>query len=132
MQSLAIEIATQTARWKRRTRVPSLGEFEHPFVRKLLLRTVEPRIDQSGNNARIDGGQFDKTPRPREIRTDRAESTLVALIDVESDITLDAAAALLNHSWEGQIDLLAFYEHLQGGLDPETQKEWAKRLHRPK
>jgi len=132
MQSLAIEIATQTARWKRRTRVPSLEEFEHSFVRELLRRAVRPRRDQSRENARTEGEQFDEPAHPKEIRTDRAESTLVALIDVELDITLDAAAALLNHPWEGQPDLLVFYEHLQGGFDPETQKEWAKRLHPPK
>jgi hypothetical protein len=126
MQSLAIEIATQTARWRQKAHVPSIYEFEHPFLRELLRRAVEPRRDESRDQVRIK----DETPQLREIRTDRAESTLVALINVESNITLDAAAALLNHPWEGQHTLLFFYEYLQAGLDPETQKEWSKRLNR--
>ncbi len=122
--------STQTARWRRRTRVPSIYEFEHPFLRELLVRAVRPQREEF--DARIEGEQFEDSPHILEIRTDRAESTLVALIDVESAITLDAAAALLNHEWEGQHDLLDFYEHLQGGLDPETHKEWSKRLRRPR
>jgi hypothetical protein len=35
------------------------------------------------------------------------------------------------HDWEGRRDLLDFYEHLQSGLDLETQKKWVKRFHRP-
>ena len=131
MQSLAIEIATQTARWKRRSHAPSLHEFEHPFLRELLQRAVRPQRDQPNRTERIEGDNFDDSSPLKEIRTDRAESTLVALIDVELDITLDAAAALLNHAWEGQRDLLVFYDYLQAGFDPETQKKWALRLHRP-
>jgi hypothetical protein len=123
MQSLAIEIAMQSVRWKRHARIPSLYEFEHPFLRELLRRAVQPPRDESCDKARIECEQFDETAHPREFHPDRAEFTLVALIDVELDITLDAAAALLNHDWEGRRDLLDFYEHLENGLDPETQKE---------
>jgi hypothetical protein len=79
MQSLAIEIATQSVRWKRHAHIPTLYEFEHPFLRELLGRAVQPPRDESSDKARIEGKQFDEMAHPREFRTDRAQFTLVAL-----------------------------------------------------
>lgn len=126
IQSLAIETAVQDVEWERAANTALLVEFPNDFLRHLMIRAVEPprRIPKEGMGP-------DALRHPDHIRTDRAEAVFVALLDVELDITLDAASALLNHRWEGQEELLQHYRHLASGVDPETRQQWEERLRPP-
>ncbi len=67
----------------------------------------------------------------RDVRTDRAETILVALLQVGSEIAIDAARTLLNHHWRGEEMLKDFYFRLKAGLEEETQQAWDSRLRPP-
>jgi hypothetical protein len=114
MQVLAIDVATQQAEGGSRSAITPLSEFEHPFLRRLLQHSVElPEIESGGYE---------------DIPTTRAENTLVALLQIGRDITIEAARSLLHHSWRGQSKLRNYYMALRENLDAETQEIWDLRL----
>ena len=117
MQVSTIEIATRNTIWSRRQRISSLEEFEHPWLAQLLQRctTVADEDNIETNN----------------IRARNAQNILVALLQVGSDLTLDAATTLLHHRWPGQRALLEFFWRLVDGLDDETQDVWISNVQPP-
>lgn len=119
MQVAAIDHATRHVKWVHGDFVPSVEEFENSFLRKLMMNCTY-------------WGDVKEHQEPRHVQKTRAESLLVALMQVGTDITLDAASALLNHRWRGQIHLTGFFWSLCNGLEEETKKEWISRLHPPK
>ncbi len=123
MQAAAIDTATRGAEWAGAESVPELLEFRHPWLRRLLRRCVEtPRRDESASGNQSIPGHIDMRA---------CEAILVALMQVGTDVTLDAASALLNHEWVGQSRLLEFYSALSRELDAETREQWLSRLHPP-
>lgn len=117
MQVSTIEIATRNAIWSRHERTMSLQEFEHPWLAQLLRRCT---IVSDEDNIEINN-----------IRARNAQNILVALLQVGSDLTLDAATTLLHHRWLGQPALLDFFWRLIDGLDNETQDVWISNLRPP-
>jgi hypothetical protein len=118
MQVATIDLATQQADWGRRETVAPLNEFDHRWMSKLLRRCTE--------------GHGEKDMKYDHVDTRRSENTLIALMQVGSDITLDAASTLLNHHWPGQYSLVRFFWSLCGELDHETREVWISRLRPPK
>ncbi|MEP6672323.1 MAG: hypothetical protein ABJF10_24375 [Chthoniobacter sp.] len=125
IQVRAIDIGTQASEWLHRDASMRLEFFPHPFLRRLLIRCVNPPeraalADDSAERLRSE------TPRTRH-----AESVLVSLLQLGRDVTLDAASSLLRHEWDGQRRLLEFYGVLLEGLDRESQNVWIERLRIP-
>jgi len=118
MQVAAIDLATRHVEWKRRDSVDPLQKFRHPFLRKLMTRCTYADDEESRVH--------------KHVQTARAESLLVALMQVGTDITLDAASALLNHPWTGRPFLVDFFWSLCSELDEETREIWVSRLRPPK
>ena len=118
MQVAIIDVATRMVDWKRRETVTPLQKFDYPWLSELLRRCTK--------------GHIEKDSRPHHIDTRRSETVLIALMQVGSDITLDAASTLLNHRWSGQSLLVKFFWSLCRELDEETREEWVSRLHPPK
>lgn len=94
----------------RRVRPVALQQIDHLFLRTLLQQVTHVHPEAEG------------------LRTGRAEATLVALLQIGSDVTLAAASSLLHHRWRGRDELLTFYRSLYEELDPETQQVWNARL----
>lgn len=117
MQVAAIDLATREAKWVPREPITSIQEFGHPWLSKLMLNCTKAS----------DGKNMDQ----EYIDTRCAEMTLVALMQVGSDIALDAASSLLNHKWAGQAQLVKLFWSLCDRLDDETQELWVSRLHPP-
>lgn len=118
MQVLAVDLATRWADWAPRKTVAPLKDFAYPWLSELLRRCTEVHDE--------------KTTRAGQIDTRRSEAVLIALMQVGSDITLDAASTLLNHRWIGQELLVQFFWSLCNELDDETHDMWVSRLHPPK
>lgn len=119
MQVSTIELATRRAYWGNRKYNVPINEFDHPWLATLLRRCVT--INNS-DDERIES---------RNIRTRYSQSILVALLQVGSNITLDAASTLLHHRWLGQFSLLEFFWLLVDGLDGETQDVWLSNIRPP-
>ena len=117
MQVAAIDLATRRADWRRQDSIAPLREFGNPFLRDLMTRCTY--VD--------DGERRDY----QYIPTARAESCLVALMQVGTEITLDAASALLNHPWIGSRLLVDFFWSLCSEFDDDTRETWVSRLRPP-
>ena len=53
---------------------------------------------------------------------------LLALVLVDQRVTLDAAGALLRHTWIGQADLVSHFRGRLESLDDDTRELWLARL----
>jgi hypothetical protein len=116
MQTLTIDVATidvLDATGETTVHPSSLSNIEHPFLRRLLQRVT--RIEEASA----------KSEQPP---MQRAENTLLALLQIGRGVTLNAAVSLLSHHWGGQSSLLESYRALRAGLDDETRKIWDERL----
>lgn len=124
MQVILIDVATiGWDYWYRdEVHVTPIEAFDHPWLNKLLQGTTE-----------IHEREFFKPPNlgRGEIDIRRSEIVLVALMQVGSAITIDAARSLLNHKWQGQEQLVEFFWSLCNELDEETRKEWILHLQPP-
>jgi hypothetical protein len=60
-----------------------------------------------------------------------AESVLIAPLQVERPITLNAASLLLRHSWPGQKRLQEFFWAVVGSLEEETEQKWIDSIRPP-
>ncbi len=118
MQVLAIELATRRVEWERPNQTMSLEDFRNSWLKSLMYDCVA--IDKKVHDEQ------------NEIHTGQAENVLIALMQIGSDVTLDAASTLLNHNWPGQAKLLKFFWLRIEGLDEKTQKNWHVRLRPPK
>jgi hypothetical protein len=118
MLVVTIDLATKKTDWGHRNTVVSLHEFYHPWLLELMRRCTEKGGEKDTGNDYID--------------TKRAETVLIALMQVSSDITVDAASTLLNHHWTGQYQLLRFFWSLCDQFDDETRDMWISRLRPPK
>jgi hypothetical protein len=117
MQVTIIDLATRWSKWQRRNVVTPLEGFDHHWLSALLRRCTS--------------SQREEDPEPDEVDTMRAETVLVALMQVGSELTLDAASTLLNHRWAGQHQLVQFFLALCDGVDEETRDNWISRLRPP-
>jgi len=125
LQASAIDVGTQDTEWTEHRQIVPLEEFNHPFLRELLLRSIRLPETEPSQVEKIEG--LDEGL----VRTSRAEGVLVALLQVGREITLDAATTLLHHRWMGQFKLVNYFWLLWQGLDAETQEVWNSRLRPP-
>lgn len=104
--------------------VPDVRDFPNPWLRTLLTRATHPDVEPTRADSKV--------PLTRGYRHSRhVQSLLNALLLVERDVTVRAAAALLREPWEGQRALLeAFWARIES-LDPETREVWLGRLQPP-
>lgn len=130
MQTLVIDVATMNVdelaprERVRRLDVPP-DSFEHRLrpiglsnISHFFLRTLLQRVTYVG----------EVESRNETVPTQRAENTLVALLQIDRDVTLAAARSLLHHSWQGKSALLEFYRTLREGLDDDIREVWDDRL----
>jgi hypothetical protein len=117
MQVVVIDVATRHIKWNRREAVTSIEKFGDSWLSQLMHRCTKIERLQEAEDEHID--------------TRRSESVLVALMQVGSDITLDAASTLLNHRWKGQQRLIQYFWSLCDEVDEETQNNWISRLQPP-
>ncbi len=121
MQVQIIDLGTlDTENWNR-GRHAALNEFQHDWTRKLLQRAI--RQERQEVTAKESRETAEAQPR-----TARAETTLIALLQVGRPITVEAAATLLHHQWAGSIQLENFYYSRAADWDEETQRNWADAL----
>lgn len=92
----------------------SLEQFEHKWLASLIYWCIDIHVD-------------DKVPL-KHIDTKRSEMILVALMQVKSEIALEAARTLLHHKWPGHKALSDFFWSLAEELDKETQSKWITRM----
>ena len=120
MQVSVIEVATRAAKWEPQGNEVPIEDFQHQWLSRLMLGciTFQDKQRKSKSDAHID--------------TRRAEVILVALMQVGSDVTLDAARSFLHHHWAGHNMLVKFFWSLCDELDEDTKKEWVSRLNPPK
>lgn len=117
MQAAVIDLATLGFDGQSSDSTATIAEFSHPWLSMLLSNCTDAH------------GDDDKERRQADTR--RAETVLIALMQVNREITLDAASTLLNHSWAGQPLLVQFFWSLCNELDDETQEVWISRLRPP-
>ncbi len=117
MQVSVIDVATRSSKWKPQENEVPIEEFQHQWLSRLMLKCTTLQ---------------DKERKPDDyIDTRRAEVILVAMMQVGSDVTLDAARSLLRHRWAGHNVLVRFFWSLCDELDEETKKTWVSRLNPP-
>jgi hypothetical protein len=127
VKSEIVDVATQDEGDESHIDRPqSLDNFPHPFLARILASATEipeesepgekPWESESGGHPRIQS---------------RADSVLIALLQVGRPIALDAASVLMHHEWAGQAQLLEFFWSIVDTLDPDTQEVWMERLRPP-
>jgi len=95
----------------------NLFDFPNQFLRRIMVEVTAPN-------------QNDNMEREHSWGTP-ANSVLVAFLQANSPIALDAASVLLRHQWKGQRELINFFWALIETLDSETQANWRERLNPP-
>jgi hypothetical protein len=125
MQVLIIDVATRNRRMRELGQARHVAEFQDEWLRQLLTRSViqEQRPPERRNEPE-EGHSEEQVP----VRMGRAETTLLALLQVGSDLTLAAAATLLAHPWPGRGRLREYYEWRLSDLEPETRAAWEQRI----
>ena len=103
-----------------------IGSVPDPWLRELLFRSVAPEATQE-----TDVESDDAIPTGPTLHSGHVHSLLMALIFVDTDESLDAAAALLQHPWPGHETLVAAFWSRVNGLEVEAQAIWIERLHPP-
>ncbi len=117
MQVLLIDVATRHVDWQRHEDVVSVEEFDNLWLSRLLARCTQSRAQEDTDDRHVD--------------TRRSQTVLVALMQLGSDVALDAASTLLNHRWPGQSRLVQSFWVLAAELDEETRTNWVNRLGPP-
>jgi hypothetical protein len=129
-----VDLATHNVDYPERPNaLLSMGEFPNRFLSRIMSQaTRRPEAEETQHLEAEDRGSLEEQRAPEQgPSTALAESTLVALIQVGTPITIDAARVLLWHKWEGQENLLELFWAICNALDPETREVWIKRLQPP-
>lgn len=120
----AIVIDAGTGRRAARGRNVGVADFPDPWLRTVLVRATRPTSTE-------DTHDHDSPLRVSSRHSRHAQSLLMALLLVETDVTLDAASSLLREDWHGRNDLLRYFWGRADALDPETREVWRERLDPP-
>lgn len=128
-----VDLATRNVDYPEKPNISlSIEEFPNRFLSRIMSQaTRRPEVEETRHPEAEDRASFEEQPGPQARSTALAESTLVALIQVGTPITIDAARVLLWHKWEGQEQLLQSFWAIYEALDPETHDVWAKHLDPP-
>jgi hypothetical protein len=105
---------------------PSIDSLPDPWLRELLIGSV--RTEATGE---ADPHSDDTSRSQPTVHSRHAHSLLMALILVDTEESLDAAAALLQHPWPGQDSLLSAFWSRANSLEPQVRETWISRLHPP-
>lgn len=132
VRSSVLDIGTQNAdythgQWKG----SSIGEFPNQFIRRIMLQATEspeaPQVPISRKG--LERAEVLREPEPV---MSLAESTLIALLQLGTPLTLDAATVFLRDEWKGHDQLVRFFWAICDSLDPETRELWIERLDPPR
>lgn len=104
--------------------VGGVGEFPDLWLRQLLSNAI-------ASPAGYDRDSFVDRPVTFPRHSRHVQSLLLALLLVDEDITIQAAAVLLHEPWRGHDALLEYFWSRFDALDEETQSIWARRLEPP-
>jgi hypothetical protein len=103
-----------------------IESLPNPWLRELLLRSVRPETAEETHTE-----QTGTDPAGPTLHSRHVYSLLMALILVETEESLNAAAALLRHPWPGHDSLVSAFWSRADGLEQETQAAWIDRLRPP-
>jgi hypothetical protein len=129
-----VDLATRRFDYTEKSNVRlSVDEFPNPFLSKIMSQATRyPEVEKTRHLEAEDWRSDEqRAAEHRPPSTALAESTLVALIQVGTPLTIDAARVLLWHKWEGQEQLLRSFWAIYERLDPETHDVWTKHLDPP-
>ena len=116
-----IDVATYRSGYESRDVAVDVREFPNEWLRQIMTRAITD-VQNTADSS-------DDSPSSGSSR--HAQSLLIALIFVESDLTLAAASALLNQQWYGQAATLDFFWGRTDILDLETRTAWVEILRPP-
>lgn len=129
-----LDLATRNVDYVERL-LPSLSieQFPNSFLSRIMMRAIRPQeVEETTQPESQEWRSTEELPiQEDQPSTALAESTLVALIQVDTPITIDAARVLLTHKWDGHQQLLEFFWAIYEALDPETHDEWKILLNPP-
>jgi hypothetical protein len=97
-----------------------------PWLRDLLFRSMRPENTEQSDAEPNDPGRAEPPLHSRHVY-----SLLMALILVDTEESLDAAAALLKYPWPGHESLVTAFWGRVNALEEEAQAVWIDRLHPP-
>jgi hypothetical protein len=110
VMALIIDVATQPGQDGRSRRVPDIDQLGNEWLRTLLEKcVVVPENEESF-----------------------AQNVLIALLQSGTDVSLDGAAALLQHRWTGGRRILEFFYQRLALVDEDTQAVWIQNLDPPR
>jgi len=115
----------------------SIDSLPSDWLRDVLVRSVRqepPAVPDSGPEETPDEteGELGHTDRAGPtLHSRHAYTLLMALILVETEESLDAAAALLQHPWSGHNSLVSAFWSRANALEQETREVWIERLRPP-
>ena len=129
MQVLIIDVATRNVESVRTGGVATVDDFGNDWLRALMIRSIrqepQPEVEEKRP---FDGQERVERNEERPVRTGRAETSLLALLQVDRPITINAAATLLRHPWAGRDQLANFYRWRVSDLEAESREMWEERL----
>jgi hypothetical protein len=97
-----------------------------PWLRDLLFRSVRPETTEESDTQPSGTDRAEPTVHSRHVH-----SLFMALILVDTEESLDAAAALLQHPWPGHDSLVSAFWGRASALEEETRQLWIDRLRPP-
>ena len=103
-----------------------IDSLPDPWLRELLFRSVRPETTEETDIELSDTDRAEPTLHSRHVH-----SLLMALILVDTEESLDAAAALLQHPWPGQESLVSAFWSRVNALEEEAREVWIDRLRPP-
>jgi hypothetical protein len=121
LQVQAIDLATRDAEVRRSRGTPSVVEFRHEWLRKLLMKCVAESAAKDISDEVA--GKYKSRDYTR-----LAESILIALLQVGNDACIEAASALVNHNWSGHQQVRDFLAERAKEADGETRRQWMSKL----
>jgi len=145
IKAAIVELATQDFKYSPNpipkpypTQTSLIEEFPNRFLSRIMAQAtrvsdakLDPSEDRPSAQRNAMSPEEEQNQFEQEPSTELAESTLIALLQVGSDITTDAAKVLLEHEWPGKDQLLESFREILDGLEPETRKVWITRLEPP-
>lgn len=115
MQTYVIAAGTTRVEGWQDARVSPLERFEHPWLRRVMLRLVAPVGSESADE---------------RVQAHPATTFVIALMQVGTPVCRAAAIALARYEWIGRQSLLDNLQQRLANMDDATREEWIRRFRR--
>ncbi len=112
LKAQVIDLATFQSNTEEFRDVPDIGQFPDPWLQRVLSGAV--------------GGEGFSAPAVHQVYR-----LLMALILVDTELSIAAASALINHRWAGEAELVNAFWRRTDLLDDDTRSQWISALRPP-